>query len=315
MKLYHYHPPLPKDESLYHQTAPTEVTIDELKELRKLPKYTPFARVMHIVLFIVFGIPKAILALTFAIITVPLFVIGCAIWRTLGRSERGRKILIWYWAVIARVFLFFVGYTKINYHGSLDPDTRIVTPNHTCYFDGWLFLGMGPRALAKKEICETPILHDVYEIFRGIMVDRSKSTGVTKVIIESAKDPNMPFILIFPEGASTSGDYMLRFHLGAFLSDLPVQPVVIRYTIFGTTREISNISNFHHDPYHLLVFLGIPGMKVDVTFLEPISIKNIKDQNPRTFADEVSLRIGNALGVRVLSLSSSALFKKTTKTD
>ena len=311
MKFYHLHPPLPKDESLYHQTAPTEVTIDELKELRKLPKYTPFARFMHIVLFIIFGIPKTILATIFVLITVPFFVVGCAIWRTLGKPQKGRQILIKYWALIARIFLFFVGYTKVNFHGHFDPDARIITPNHTCYFDGWLFLGMGPRALAKKEICETPILRDVSDVYQGIMVDRTKSTGVTKVIIESANDPSKPVILIFPEGASTSGDYMLRFHL----SDLPVQPVTIRYTIFGTTREISNISNFHHDPYHLIVFLGIPFMKVDVTFLEPISIKNIKDQNPRTFADEVSLRIGNELGVRVLSLTSSSLFKKTTKTD
>ncbi|KAH0791239.1 Acyltransferase family protein [Histomonas meleagridis] len=310
MPLYHLHPPLPKDESLYHQKAPTEVTIEQLLELRKLPKYTVQQRILHIIMFIIFGIPKALLALTFALITVPFFVLGCAIWRTLGRPMNGRKFLIKFWAIIARIFLFFLGYLKVNFHGQYNPEARFITPNHTCFFDGWLFLGFGPRALAKKEITQQLIFKDVADVYQGISVDRSKSTGVSKIILESAKNPDEPVILIFPEGASTSGDYMFRFHLGAFLSDLPVQPTTIRYTLYGTTRALSNVSSFHHNWYQMIVFLGIPGMKIDIEFLQPVSIKNIKNQDPKAFADEVSLRIANHLGVRLISLSSNAIYKK-----
>ena len=35
--IWHYHPPLPTDESLYHQKEPTETTLEELKVLRRLP--------------------------------------------------------------------------------------------------------------------------------------------------------------------------------------------------------------------------------------------------------------------------------------
>jgi hypothetical protein len=62
---------------------------------------------------------------------------------------------------------------------------------------------------------------------------RSPSSGLSQVLLESANDPNKLAIVILPEGVSTSGDYMFRFHLGSFLSDLPVQFVTIRYGIWA----------------------------------------------------------------------------------
>jgi 1-acyl-sn-glycerol-3-phosphate acyltransferase len=80
-------------------------------------------------------------------------------------------------------------------------------------------------------------------VYDGIAVDRTQSSGLLQVLLESTNDPNKPEIVILPEGASTSGDYMFRFHLGAFLSDLPVQPVTIRYKIWGITRSLHYISS------------------------------------------------------------------------
>jgi hypothetical protein len=65
----------------------------------------------------------------------------------------------------------------------------------------------------------------------GIVMDRTRPSGLSQVLLESANNPNKPAIVILPEGASTSSDYMFRFHLGSFFSDLPVQLVTIRYKI------------------------------------------------------------------------------------
>ncbi|OHT13025.1 Acyltransferase family protein [Tritrichomonas foetus] len=310
MSLYHYHPPFPTNENLYHQTKPSEVTLEELEELRKIPKYNIFQKIHHVVYFMIFGIPKVIFASMFMFVAGPTFLIACAIWRILGSPASSRYYLKILWSYISRIFLFLIGFVKITFHGQVDPNARFITPNHTCFFDGWYFTPLGPRIIGKKELLDIPLLKDVSEIFEGIPVDRSKHTGISQVLIESANNPKEPMILIFPEGASTSGDYMFRFHLGAFLSDLPVQPTTIRYTIFGTSRDLHHISHFHHDWYMLFVFLGIPAIKIDITFLESMSIKSVGLDNPRAFADDVSLRIANELGVKLISLSSNSIFKK-----
>ncbi|OHT02143.1 Acyltransferase family protein [Tritrichomonas foetus] len=310
MPLYHYHPPKPTDEKWYNQTEPSECSIEELEQLRKLPEYTTKQKAIQIVLFLIFGIFKIVTAISFALISGPFFLVAAAIWRSLNRPESWRSFLKKVWASVARIFLFLLGFHRIRYHGQLDPEARFIIGNHTCFFDGWLFLPFGPRPLGKKEMLNIPIIREMSDIYQGIPVDRSKNTGVAKLLVELASDKNSPLIMIMPEGASTSGDYMLRFHLGAFLSDLPVQPCSIRYTLYGTTRSISHISFFHNHPYHWIVFLGIPSITIDITLMPSMSIKTDGENDPRKFADATSLRIANDLGVRLLSLSSNSIYKK-----
>jgi hypothetical protein len=80
-------------------------------------------------------------------------------------------------------------------------------------------------------------------VYDGIAVDLARPSGLSQVLLESANDPNKPAIVILPEGASTFGDCMFCFHLGAFLSDLPVQLATIRYKIWGTVRSLHPISS------------------------------------------------------------------------
>jgi hypothetical protein len=309
----HFHPPVPEELTLYKQTELTEVTESELLEYRKLPTYSLRQRLFHLLYFLIFGVVKLVAALFYTLIVGPVFLGGCALWRTLGRAESGRVFLRGLWGSISRIFMTIVGFAKIEFHGEIDPDARFIVANHVCFFDGWLFAGYGVRPLGKKELLKAPFLGDIAELYDAIPVDRSQNLGITKLLIDNAKDPSKPAIVMMPEGASTSGDYMLRFHLGAFLSDLPVQLVAIRYKLWGTTRDIGHISFFHNYLYHVIVFLGVPWITVDVHFLGSMTLKEVEGQSPRLFADAAGLKIANALGVRMLSLTSSALFKKKTE--
>ena len=310
MKFVSCVPPITEDLSLHNQTQPSECTVEELEDLRKFPVYTQNQKILHIIYFLIFGIVKIIFSLSFALIAGPFFIIACTIWKSIGRPESWRDPLKKMWSAMARVFLFLMGFHRINFHGSLDSDARFIVANHVCFFDGWLFLPFGPRPLGKKEMLNIPIIREMNEIYQGIPVDRSKSTGVSKLLMELAADKNSPLIMILPEGASTSGEYMLRFHLGAFLSDLPVQPASIRYTIYGTPGNLSHVSFFHHQNYQWLVFLGIPSIKIDINLYPPMSLKSEGKNDPRIFADQTSLRIANELGVRLLSLTSNSIYKK-----
>jgi 1-acyl-sn-glycerol-3-phosphate acyltransferase len=205
--------------------------------------------------------------------------------------------------------MWICGIHRIRYHGQVDSDSRFFVGNHTCFFDGWLFTAWQPRILAKKEMLRLPLMRENADIFDAIAVDRRERQGLAQKLVENAKDPTAPMFMVLPEGASTSGDYMLKFHIGAFLSDLPVQPAAIKYTIYGLPRSVAHVSFFHHQLYQLIVFLGIPSITVDVEFLDAVSIKEF-DGDPKKFALGVSLKIANFLGVRLLDRSSSEVFAR-----
>ena len=304
----HVHPPINPDPKYANQTEATHVTYEELLELRKLPKYTTFQKIIQVIYFIIFGIPKIIALIPFCLLCPTTFALLCIVWRALGRSKSFQKFLQRYYSFIARIFLFIIGFHRVCYHNAIDPDARFIILNHVCFLDGWFFLPFAPRPLAKKELFKYPVIGDMLQIYDGIPVDRSKHSGVSTKLIENALDSNNPPVTLAPEGATTSGEYMFKFHLGAFLSDLPVQPSAMRYTLYGTSRKIAHLSFFHHDLWQLLVFLGIPSIKADLTFMEPISLKSEGKNDPRTFADAAQLRIANFLCVKAIDQSNSALF-------
>jgi 1-acyl-sn-glycerol-3-phosphate acyltransferase len=284
-----------------------------LLELRKLPKYTFLQKVIQVIYFLIFGIPKIVAMLFFLPIGPSIFMLLCFIWRTMGRPAGFRTFIQLYYSIIARIFLFILGFHKVVYNGKIDSDARFVVTNHVTFFDGWFFIPFKPRPLAKKELFSWPIMGDMLDIYEGIAVDRSKHSGVTQQLRENALDSSKPPATLAPEGATTSGEYMFKFHLGAFLSDLPVQPVAIRYTMRGTDRRIAHLSFFHHSLWHLLIFFGIPSIKVDMTFMEPMSLKTDGKDDPRTFADATQLRIANFLGVKAIDQSNSAIFNEQAK--
>lgn len=303
------HPPIPTENHPRQQSL-IPVTLDELRRLRKPPKYG-FARTLaQLPLFCIFGLFKVVFGLIYSVIAGAMFIGLCAVWRAFGSPEPLRTPLKLLWSALSRILLFILGIYKINYHGQPDSDARFVISNHVCFFDAWLMMPLLPRPLDKIELLSIPCFREVWDVFDGISVDRRRSCGMTKVLVDGAANSNQPMIQLFPEGATTNGDYMLRFHLGAFLSDLPIQPAAIRYTLWGTSKKLSHISFFHNYPRHWIAFLCVPAITVDVTFLETVSMKRQDDENdPRAFADSVSLMIANFLGIRVLNLTSSAIYK------
>ncbi|GER29281.1 acyltransferase, partial [Striga asiatica] len=59
--------------------------------------------------------------------------------------------------------------------------------------------------------------------FKGV------SGVVNERIREAHQDKSAPKMMLFPEGTTTNGDYLLPFKSGAFLSKAPVLPVILRY--------------------------------------------------------------------------------------
>ena len=95
-----------------------------------------------------------------------------------------------------------------------------------------------PSFLAKKSVASYPLIGSIARGIQSIFVQRDSKDergGVVTQLKERVEkvmaDPeNTPPVLIFPEGTTTNGEYMISFKKGAFLNFAPVKIYGIKYT-------------------------------------------------------------------------------------
>jgi lysophosphatidylcholine acyltransferase/lyso-PAF acetyltransferase len=95
--------------------------------------------------------------------------------------------------------------------------------------------------------------------------------------------PNARPMLLFPEGTTTNGHYMLQFRKGAFLAGLPLQPVIIRYKVGRFSPSWETISA----PRHIFLLLCNPVHSV-TCFELPVYVPTPEErEDPKLFAENV----------------------------
>ena len=60
------------------------------------------------------------------------------------------------------------------------------------------------------------------------------------------EDKNIPPLIIFPEGGTTNGKYIIKFKKGAFVSLLPIWPKVIKYKSIFQSPSTGVADGFAH---------------------------------------------------------------------
>jgi 1-acyl-sn-glycerol-3-phosphate acyltransferase len=286
--------------------ARVHTTTEDLRRLRRPAPRTLRQQILRFMLFVLVGIPRTAIAGVYGFVLTVCYESLVTCWQWFQSPEILRFPLQVLWYVACRVFLFLLGVVKINYHGTRDRSAKFLVSNHLCFFDRWLFWWLWPSPVDKKEMYELPAGKAVLDVFGGLIVDRSKSSGLTEYLLQNLSADDDRLIQIFPEATTTNGEYMLKFHLGAFLSPFPVQLTAIRYHLYGTNRHISNISFFQRTFKDWISFAGIPFLTVDVTFLES---KTLGPEGAAKFAEDSAFRIAEFLGLPVLDISSHAIFR------
>ena len=140
---------------------------------------------------------------------------------------------------MCRTILFCFGFVTIETKGKLETLEKapIVVANHTSFLDIFLMhvlLGV-PVGLSAAENINFPIMGDMMVAFQTIFMDReSKVPGAGKKAIDAvtrcARDQRYPRVQIYPEGNTCNGAQLCAFKAGAFVSGMPVQPMIVRYT-------------------------------------------------------------------------------------
>ncbi|KAJ6812600.1 lysophospholipid acyltransferase LPEAT1 [Iris pallida] len=106
---------------------------------------------------------------------------------------------------------------------------------------------------------------------------------VTERIQEAHRNKHSPMMMLFPEGTTTNGDYLLPFKTGAFLAKVPVRPVILRYPYKRFSPAWDSISGARHIFLLLCQFVN----HLEVTHLPVYYPSKEEKEDPKLYASNV----------------------------
>jgi 1-acyl-sn-glycerol-3-phosphate acyltransferase len=191
-----------------------------------------------------------------------------------GRRVTARQRADWM-HFCARVVLSAMG---IHYRVEGQPPTgsTLIVANHLSYLDIAIASVAVPCAfVAKQEIGSWPFFGPLAKMGGAIFVDRNSRVDAWETADEMALrlKERVPVVL-FPEGTSTDGSEVIRFHSTLFApaieGRLPVVPAAIFYEMSGAGTE-RDLCWFGEETFlpHLLRVLEVDGFTAVVRFGTP----------------------------------------------
>jgi 1-acyl-sn-glycerol-3-phosphate acyltransferase len=158
------------------------------------------------------------------------------------------------------------------------PIKQCVVANHISWLDIFVINAACPaRFVAKAEIRNWPIAGVLCERAGTLFIERSRRHDTARINAEidaafSAGDT----VAIFPEGTTTAGDALLKFHASllepAVRNSALVQPVALRYASPG--GETSIVAAFIDDTtfaQSMGRIIATPELYAEITFAPPIA--------------------------------------------
>ena len=148
-----------------------------------------------------------------------------------------RNALVQFWARIALVLLGIRLELTIEPNAAQPKDTlgSLLLINHTSWSDVFVVAAVAPaRFVAKSELASWPVLGRFAACVGTIFVQRGRRHAVAQVNASVAQRLHEgQSIGVFPEGTTTDGTYLLRFHANlvqaALEANAPVIPLALQY--------------------------------------------------------------------------------------
>lgn len=179
---------------------------------------------------------------------------------------------------------------KVSDEMGLHPSA--IVSNHVSYIDILYHMSASfPSFVAKRSVGRLPLIGLISKCLGCVYVQRedksSNFKGVAGIISErvnaAAIDDEAPLMMLFPEGTTTNGNYLLPFKTGAFVAGTPVQPVILKYPYRRFSPAWDTISGVRHVILILCQFVNY----LEVVWL-PIYVPSEKEKSdPRLYASNV----------------------------
>jgi len=187
------------------------------------------------------------------------------------------------------------------------PAHGLVVCNHLSYLDVLVLSAAMPCFfVAKMEIGGWPFFGKAARSGGTIFVDRGSLASAMSVADQISARLKLPIpvpVLLFPEGTSTDGSQVLRFHSRlidpATSAGAPITAASVRYVIYGGVPE-RELCWFGDTLFvtHLLKALGTPGFVAEVTFGEPHIYPDRRTAADATHAEIEAMRSGGVLALQ-----------------
>lgn len=188
----------------------------------------------------------------------------------------------------------------IHYHVEGQPPPRgIVVANHLSYLDILIFSSTMPCFfVAKSEIENWPYFGRAARNGGSLFIDRNSLASANKVAAEIAERLALAApVLFFPEGTSTDGSTVQRFHSWLFdpavRAGAPVTAAAVRYVLADGSQE-RDLCWFGDAPFlpHLWKTLGTEGFSAEVKFGESHIYPDRRTAARATRAEVTAMRSG-----------------------
>uniref|UniRef100_A0A0E0DQF3 Phospholipid/glycerol acyltransferase domain-containing protein n=1 Tax=Oryza meridionalis TaxID=40149 RepID=A0A0E0DQF3_9ORYZ len=148
-----------------------------------------------------------------------------------------------------------------------------------------------PGAVVSNHVSYVDILYHMSSSFPSFVAKRESKTSdfkgvsgaVTERIQRAHQQKNSPMMLLFPEGTTTNGDYLLPFKTGAFLAKAPVKPVILRYPYKRFSPAWDSMSGARHVFLLLCQFVN----NLEVIHLPVYYPSEQEKEDPKLYANNV----------------------------
>jgi 1-acyl-sn-glycerol-3-phosphate acyltransferase len=156
------------------------------------------------------------------------------------------------------------------------PLRGLVVANHLSYLDIVIISSVMPCFfVSKSEIERWPYFGEAARTGGTIFIDRKSRASTVGVAAQIGERLHLPIpVLLFPEGTSSDGAQVLRFHSSLFepaiAAGASVTATAVRYDLEAGQRE-RDLCWFDDSAFlpHLWKTLGSAGFSAEVTFGEP----------------------------------------------
>ncbi|CAL5205932.1 unnamed protein product [Lathyrus oleraceus] len=232
-----------------------------------------------------------------------------------------RIVIVQCGKALARLMLFILGFYWITHSCRVENPTSsekenkrqpeetgrpgVIISNHVSYVDILYHTSKSfPSFVAKRSVAKLPLIGLISKCLGCIYVQRESKTSefkgvsaiVTERIREAHRNTSAPMMMLFPEGTTTNGEYLLPFKSGGFLAHAPVLPVILNYRYKRFSPAWDSISGLRHVIFLFCQFVNY----MEVTELPMYSPSEQEKDNPKLYANNVR-RLMSTEGNLILS--------------
>jgi len=177
------------------------------------------------------------------------------------------------------------------------PMNGLLVSNHLSYLDILIYSAALPCVfVSKAEVNKWPYFGFAARQGGTIFIDRTRRVSAQEVAQEMARRLADPVpILVFPEGTSSDGAQVVRFHSSLFepaaATGAVVTPAAVRYESAGGAPE-SDLCWFGDESFmsHLWRTLGGPGFTAELIFGQPRVYANRREAALETYEEVAQMR-------------------------